>query len=188
MGRFLVFSRNSPIFNWKFKKFRTQSVDKNGTRVLLSAHFFYTRYGFRDNWTKVSGKSAERCVHFLTCDISGSHGGVSKLRSSGTWCHVISQVYSIQRENESTSSSVSDIDSYVIIIKLLAHIVQTFPTLLRQWDIQTKLKTKIRGFIPQANIPTKRPPHVGRVSANFCGYRVSRGQHNLSPRPLISIF
>jgi hypothetical protein len=35
-------------------------------------------------------------------------------------------------------------------------------------------------------IPTERPPLVGEVSANFCGYRVSRGQRNGFLRPLIS--
>jgi hypothetical protein len=37
-------------------------------------------------------------------------------------------------------------------------------------------------------IPTEWPPLVGEVSANFCGQRVSRGQRNGSPRPLISGF
>jgi hypothetical protein len=40
----------------------------------------------------------------------------------------------------------------------------------------------------QLTIPTERPPLVGEVSANFSGYRVSRGQRNESPRPLISVF
>jgi hypothetical protein len=29
--------------------------------------------------------------------------------------------------------------------------------------------------------PAEQPPLVGEVSANFCGYRVSRGQRNGSP-------
>jgi hypothetical protein len=37
-------------------------------------------------------------------------------------------------------------------------------------------------------IPTERPPLVGEVSVNFCGYRVSRGQRNGSRRPLKSVF
>jgi hypothetical protein len=37
-------------------------------------------------------------------------------------------------------------------------------------------------------IPTGWPPLVGEVSANFSGQRVSRGQRNGSPRPLISDF
>jgi hypothetical protein len=38
-------------------------------------------------------------------------------------------------------------------------------------------------------LPTERPPPlVGEVSADFSGYRVSRGQRNESPRPLISVF
>jgi hypothetical protein len=41
---------------------------------------------------------------------------------------------------------------------------------------------------PQANYMTERPPLVGEVSANFSGQRVSRGQRNGTPRPLISVF
>jgi hypothetical protein len=48
-----------------------------------------------------------------------------------------------------------------------------------------KLKTKLRDFSPRA---TERPPLVAEVSANFCWWRVSRGQRNGSARPLISIF
>jgi hypothetical protein len=31
--------------------------------------------------------------------------------------------------------------------------------------------------------PTERPQLVGEVGANFCGQRVSRGQHDWSPLP-----
>jgi hypothetical protein len=37
-------------------------------------------------------------------------------------------------------------------------------------------------------IPTERSPFVGEVSTNFVGRGVLRGQHNGSPRPLISGF
>jgi hypothetical protein len=40
----------------------------------------------------------------------------------------------------------------------------------------------------QRTIPTERPPLVGEISANFSEQRVSRGQRNESPRPLISVF
>jgi hypothetical protein len=40
-------------------------------------------------------------------------------------------------------------------------------------------------LVRNRTIPTERPPLVGEVSANFCGYRVSHGQRNGSPRPLI---
>jgi hypothetical protein len=40
----------------------------------------------------------------------------------------------------------------------------------------------------QQTIPTERPPLVGEVSANFSGWKMSRGQRNDSPRPLISVF
>jgi hypothetical protein len=38
-------------------------------------------------------------------------------------------------------------------------------------------------LVRDRTIPTERPQHVGEVSANFCGYRVSRGQHGGSIRP-----
>jgi hypothetical protein len=52
------------------------------------------------------------------------------------------------------------------------------------------IQTKLRGFSLQSELyrPTERPPLVGEVSANFSGYRMSRGQRNESSRPLISVF
>jgi hypothetical protein len=38
-------------------------------------------------------------------------------------------------------------------------------------------------LVCKRTIPTERPPLVGEVSANFCGYSVWRGQRNGSPRP-----
>jgi hypothetical protein len=38
-------------------------------------------------------------------------------------------------------------------------------------------------LVCKRTIPTERPSLVGEVSANFCGYRVSRGQRSGSPRP-----
>jgi hypothetical protein len=43
-------------------------------------------------------------------------------------------------------------------------------------------------LVRQRTIPTERPPLLGEVSASFSGERLSRGQRNESPRPLISIF
>jgi hypothetical protein len=40
----------------------------------------------------------------------------------------------------------------------------------------------------EGTIPTTRPPLVGEVSANLCGYSVLRGRRNEFPRPLISVF
>jgi hypothetical protein len=50
------------------------------------------------------------------------------------------------------------------------------------------LKLKILNsvaLVREQTIPTERPPLVGEVSANFCGWRVSRRQHNGFPRSLI---
>jgi hypothetical protein len=49
-------------------------------------------------------------------------------------------------------------------------------------------KKPSRALARQRTMPTKRPPLVGEVSASFSGQRVSRGQRNESPRPLISVF
>jgi hypothetical protein len=38
-------------------------------------------------------------------------------------------------------------------------------------------------LVRERTIPTERPPLVDEVSATFCGYKVSRGQRNGSPRP-----
>jgi hypothetical protein len=50
------------------------------------------------------------------------------------------------------------------------------------------LKLNSVPLVRKQTIPTERPPLVGEVSANFCRQRVSRGQHNGIPRPLISGF
>jgi hypothetical protein len=54
--------------------------------------------------------------------------------------------------------------------------------------IQQTNKTNSGTLVRQRTIPTERPPLVGEVSANFSGQRVSRGQRNESPQPLISFF
>jgi hypothetical protein len=38
-------------------------------------------------------------------------------------------------------------------------------------------------WVRERTIPTERPPLVGEVIANFCGYRVPRGQRDGSLRP-----
>jgi hypothetical protein len=53
--------------------------------------------------------------------------------------------------------------------------------------VQTN-KTNSVALVRKRTIPTERLSLVGEVSANFCGYRVSRGQRNGSPRQLISVF
>jgi hypothetical protein len=59
-----------------------------------------------------------------------------------------------------------------------------------QWQHQVSQdnKKKLSGLVRQRTIPTERSQLVGEVSANFSGYKVSRGQRNESPPPLISIF
>jgi hypothetical protein len=53
-------------------------------------------------------------------------------------------------------------------------------------DGYLKKTTKINNSVAlfrERTIPTKRPPLVGEVSANFCRYGVSRGQRDGSLRP-----
>jgi hypothetical protein len=54
--------------------------------------------------------------------------------------------------------------------------------------VWNNIKKNSGASVRQRTIPTERPPFVGEVSANFSGQRVSRGQRNESPRPLISVF
>jgi hypothetical protein len=49
---------------------------------------------------------------------------------------------------------------------------------------QTNSVARVRDRI----MPTERPPLVGEVSANFCGYRVSRGQRERIATALFSAF
>jgi hypothetical protein len=50
--------------------------------------------------------------------------------------------------------------------------------LLRNW---IKLNSMV--WVLERTIPTDRPPLVGEVIANFCGYRLPRGQRDASLRP-----
>jgi hypothetical protein len=53
-------------------------------------------------------------------------------------------------------------------------------------DENTKLNSVV--LVSKRTITTERLPLVGEVSDNFWGWRVSSGQRNGSPRPLISMF
>jgi hypothetical protein len=46
-----------------------------------------------------------------------------------------------------------------------------------------KKKTNSMVWVRERTIPTERPPLVGEVIANFCGWRVPRGQRDGSLRP-----
>jgi hypothetical protein len=48
--------------------------------------------------------------------------------------------------------------------------------------VNTKTKLKSMVWVHERTIPTERPPLVGEMSANFCGYRVPR-QHDRSLWP-----
>jgi hypothetical protein len=57
---------------------------------------------------------------------------------------------------------------------------------LRTWIKQWKKKSMV--LVREWTTPTQRPPLVGEVSTNFCGWNVSRGQRNGSPRPYSRIY
>jgi hypothetical protein len=46
----------------------------------------------------------------------------------------------------------------------------------RRWEDKKQNKTNSVALVQERTIPTERPPLIGEVSANFCGYKVSRGQ------------
>jgi hypothetical protein len=47
----------------------------------------------------------------------------------------------------------------------------------------TKTKLSSVAWVRDRTVPTELPPLVGELSANFCGYKVPRGQHDGSLRP-----
>jgi hypothetical protein len=58
----------------------------------------------------------------------------------------------------------------------------------RYTEMAINMRMNSVALVRKRTIPTERPPHDDEVSANFCGYRVSRGQRNGSPQLLISVF
>jgi hypothetical protein len=58
-------------------------------------------------------------------------------------------------------------------------------TYVRITLIENSTKTNSEALVRQRTIPTERPPLVGEVNPNFSGCRVSRGQRDEFPRPLI---
>jgi hypothetical protein len=61
-------------------------------------------------------------------------------------------------------------------------------THIKKMKRKKKRKKNSVALVRKQTIHAERPPLVGEVCANFCRYRVSRGQHNGSPWPLIPIF
>jgi hypothetical protein len=54
---------------------------------------------------------------------------------------------------------------------------------LKELIAVTAKKLNSVALVHERTIPTEQPPLVSEVSTNFCGWRVSRGQRNGSPRP-----
>jgi hypothetical protein len=50
------------------------------------------------------------------------------------------------------------------------------------WTLFIEIKNSV-AWVRKQTIPTERPPLVGEVSANFCGYRVPCGQRHRSLQP-----
>jgi hypothetical protein len=55
-------------------------------------------------------------------------------------------------------------------------------------NLYKQTKNKLLGLSPQAKYTDRATVLAGEVSVNFSGWRMSRGQHNEYPRPLISVF
>jgi hypothetical protein len=54
-------------------------------------------------------------------------------------------------------------------------------------SLLTYLVTYSVALVHKRTIPTERPPLVGEASANFCGYRVARGQRDI-PTAVLRLF
>jgi hypothetical protein len=52
-----------------------------------------------------------------------------------------------------------------------------------RWAGLANKQTNSVAWVHERTIPTEQPPLVGEVSANFCRYRVARGQRGGSKRP-----
>jgi hypothetical protein len=55
--------------------------------------------------------------------------------------------------------------------------------ILVQYYLYINKQTNTVALVSERTIPTERPPYIGEVHANLCGYRASRGQRNGSPQP-----
>jgi hypothetical protein len=66
--------------------------------------------------------------------------------------------------------------------------VNTWHQVHRNNKVKKKKKKNSMVWFRERTIPTVRPPLVGEVIANFCGYRVPRGQRDRSPLAVFSVF
>jgi hypothetical protein len=83
----------------------------------------------------------------------------------------------------STGSGADDIEyTASSIVACWAVLTQLFPANALIKSVTIK-QTNSMALVRKRSIPTERPQLVGEVSANICGYKVSRGQRNGFPRP-----
>jgi hypothetical protein len=81
-----------------------------------------------------------------------------------------------------TSNSVTIQDALLLLLLLL--IVVVVVVVVHYYYYKTKLtKTNSVASVRERTIPTERPPLVGEVNSNFCGWRVPHGQRDGSLRP-----
>jgi hypothetical protein len=102
---------------------------------------------------------------------------MSYITLRGRWFHIF--ILNVHAPTEDETDDLKD-----SFYEELERVLDKFPKYQMKilLDFNTKVdkqtKNKFRGLGSRANYTDERPPLVGEVSANFYGYRVSRGQYN----------
>jgi hypothetical protein len=95
---------------------------------------------------------------------------------------------SVRRPTIMTEVFNSSFEATAVIVRQIWPLFSVSTSFLTQYSIScfnlTLYKNSV-ALVCKQIIPAERPPLVGEVSTNFTGQRVSRGQRNQSPRPLI---
>jgi hypothetical protein len=74
----------------------------------------------------------------------------------------------------------ADLKYFIHVRITVYHQEELFISLIYHKGTTKKQKSNSVSWVRERTIPTERPPLVGEASANFCGYRVPRGQHDAS--------
>jgi hypothetical protein len=96
---------------------------------------------------------------------------------------MLSQIIDFVLFNKAFSGAYDECNYYLTVsndsCSHLTYMILYFSIMLH-WFVQNKNSfARLR----ERTIPTERPPLVGDVCSNFCGYRVPRGERNGSLRP-----
>jgi hypothetical protein len=123
-------------------------------------------------------KISEEPSLFSLCVMHGDGGNIKYVSETLVYTQNISLCHNLEHYNMKLSPQERPV-SYEGHWYCATHFV----------NIKTK-QNKINSvtLVRKRTLPTERPPLVSELSTNISGYRVSRDQHNESPRPLISVF